>query len=240
MAIAYVQSNKSFTGNSTSSATPFLSNNTAGNFLVAAAIGFGTVTISSIADTLGNNWSLVSQQTLADGTIYYLYAVTNCKGGANTVTITLESSNQPMLLVAEYSGISLTSPLDQLAASTEGASGSYTSGSVTTTVANELLIGVLKCTGGVAATIVPAAGWTERQQERSATVPDIVLLDNIVSSIGTYANSGTFSTSVPDNGALIATFKAQASAPSGGPGTGLPPFGWVNTQGDHYNKRGLR
>jgi hypothetical protein len=30
------------------------------------------------------------------------------------------------------------------------------------------------------------------------------------------------------------------SSPSGGPGTGAPPFGWVNTQGDHYNKRGLR
>jgi hypothetical protein len=41
------------------------------------------------------------------------------------------------------------------------------------------------------------------------------------------------------SGSSIVGVNFTATNIGGGPGTGIPPFGWVNIQGDHYNKHGL-
>jgi hypothetical protein len=242
MAIALVQKAAGLSGGGASFAQAYSSNNTQGNLLVCLTRGFSDIplaTINPVVDSQGNTWVLAVTVTLPSDNFYYIYYAANCKGGANTVTVTYASSTNPIVLLGEYSGIATVSPLDQTnsAVNTTGSSSAYSSGSVTTTVANELLIGLTGNESGLATTMTTTnPSWVNEQQERSGTVPDLAYFDLIVSALGSYSNAGTLSVARAW-GAGIATFKAAGSG--GGPGTGIPPFGWVNIQGDHYNKHGV-
>jgi hypothetical protein len=102
------QSAKNATLAASSLTVAFPAANTSGNLLLLA-IGrwvSGTLgTISSITDSQGNTWALVGSSTIQTNSGQsqsHLYACASCAAGANTITVTVGSSQDLTLIAAEY------------------------------------------------------------------------------------------------------------------------------------------
>jgi chitodextrinase len=214
-AIAYVQSNSASPSTTVSSVgVPFTAAQSAGDFIVIGVSWGSSASISSVADTKGNVYTLAVGPTTFSGAasaIYYAKNIVAATAGANTVTVTFNTATgTPDLRVAEYSGIDTTNPLDVTVVST-GTSATSSSGSATTTNANDLLIGsnaVLSGTSGA------GTGFTKRQ---ISTFDGNILEDEIVSSTGAYTASAPLISSA----AWIMQLAAFKAASSGGDAT--PP-----------------
>jgi hypothetical protein len=197
--ISFVQENPGSCNPCSSTTVPFGSNNTAGNLSVVAINFVDTASLLSVTDTQGNVYVRASGiHNAAGSALAYIYYAKNIKGGANSVTVTLNSSVILEVIVHEYSGLDTVSPLD-VTASSSGVSSSLDSGPATTNFANELIFG-WGPNGGSGPTA--GAGFTAR----STSTGDITE-DKVVSAIGTYDATATL------NGGgnwemQMATFKA--------------------------------
>ena len=207
-AIQLVQSNVngSETGVFNISAS-FPSNNTAGNFLIVtgtAARPAGTITI---ADTAGNTYvpAIGPVSDPAQDVTAYIWYVPNCRGGANTVTLTPTSARPMEIHISEWSGLSPTSPLDQTAAAT-GFGTAVSSGSRTTTTNGELIFGY----SFVVNNGTPGAGFTQIRYVNGD-------LDEYQIQAAAGSVAATFTQASGDWLALMATFK-----PAGPPDTTAP------------------
>ena len=140
-------------------------------------------------DTLGNTYTLAVGPTTASGARQSIYYAKNIKGGSNTVTVTFNQAAAAVdVRVLEYKGLSQTSPLDVTAAGV-GSSTTASSGSATTTSANELIFGADTIATG---TPGPGAGFTTR----IITSPDSdIAEDKIVSTTGSYSATAPVSPS---------------------------------------------
>src|SRR5208282_3831754 len=111
MAPAFVQSQ----GGTTNTASPqniaFSTNNALGNLLVAGGRTNGGATAPAITDTQGNSWTLIDFDNWSGANNFWMAYAPNCKAGANTVIVTL-GGILCSTVIAEYSGVSTTSPLD--------------------------------------------------------------------------------------------------------------------------------
>jgi hypothetical protein len=123
--------------------------NSANSFMHAKVLFRYNGQTNGITDSKGNTWTRYYNATNtadafqdADG-IAAWYA-TNCAAGSNLVTLTVPVSDAFSLVLAEFSGVQLGSPLDQTT-STYGTNAAnpetITSGSITTTQNGELVIG---------------------------------------------------------------------------------------------------
>lgn len=157
MSIALVQS----TGNAaigfgTSFTQAFVSNNTQGNALVAAGFTAGTSGGQTVTDSQNNTgWTLVRQQN-ADFNSYQIsvFVLFNCKAGANTVSLNLNTAENSgnLFCIAEISGVNaVDQPNGQSNASNEGSA--YTTPSITTQIANEIVIAAYQSGGNPTPTI---------------------------------------------------------------------------------------
>ncbi len=161
---------------------------TAGNLNVVA-IGWNddTTTLDSITDTAGNTYILAAGPTrnLNGGATQYLFYAKNiapASAGINVVTITVSSASLtwPETRIAEYSGIDNVSPLDAVAANA-GNSATTDSGQLTTTNANDIIVGV----NYVANTTTEAGpGFTARFINNGN-----ILQDRLTSSTGAYSST---------------------------------------------------
>lgn len=205
MAIAFVQSARADAGS-----VAYGSNNTAGNLLVCCIGTAGDVT--NVTDTAGNTWVKATDGggSLLWGDIWY---VENCLSGANTVTLSGGYSSHQEIAVLEYSGIATTSALDQAQCSAIGNVGlgqQPDSGNVTTTQADELLIGAIAAQS--ANTTTWGASFTELFEFGTGS-RGVTVGERIVASTGTYKATATL-----DAGewyCMIATFKAAAGGGGG-------------------------
>ena len=103
--------------------------------------GDTTSTVSSVTDSKGNTYALVVGPTKATGLTSALYYAKNIAGGSNTMTVKFnQTAAYPNVNVAEYRGLSTTSPLDVSSAAT-GSGTTANSGSATTTSATKLIVG---------------------------------------------------------------------------------------------------
>src|SRR5215831_7042770 len=120
----------------------FSSGNTAGNLIVVYAIWSNTNS-ASVSDSGGNAYAAATARTTwgTNWSAQVFYA-NKIAGGSNTVTATFATAVNSfgVIYIHEYAGIDKTSPLD-VSASAIGTSGAMSSGSVTTTNANDLLFG---------------------------------------------------------------------------------------------------
>jgi len=154
---------------------------TAGDLnIVAVGWNDATSTVSSISDSRGNSYSLAIGPTTGSGIRQSIYYARNIAGGSNTVTVTFNQAAAAVdLRVLEYSGLDTASPLDV----TAGAAGSGTapsSGSATTTAANELIFGA-----GMTTTHFTGAG--SGFTSRIITSPDAdIAEDRTVTATGSY------------------------------------------------------
>lgn len=179
MAIAFVQKvNKTVSNNTTASVSvPGVG---AGHVLIVV-IGWAntTSTISSVSD--GTNTYSVGVATKAGtGVSQAIYYVASAAAGSPTVTVTLSATVSGIdLTIYEFSGVGAVDKT----ASAFGTGTAASSGSVTTTVANELLFGAGTVSNAFSS---GEAGWT------SYITPFSDLMEyDIVSSTGSYAATGT-------------------------------------------------
>lgn len=206
-AIAYVQSNVATQSSSgTTLSASFNAAQSAGNFnVLIIAWSSSTTQAPSISDTNGNTYTLVVGPTRSGTSAQSIYYAKNIASGANAVTATFTASvTYRDMRIAEYSGIDITSPSDGSSGAT-GTGTAITSGSFTTTNANDLLVAG-DYLGG--ATIAPGSGYTQRQLSSLSSIYE----DQIVGSAGSYAGTATQSAT----GWYIMQAAAFKAAVSGG------------------------
>jgi len=156
----------------------------------------------------------------------YAWLDDNCAGGQTAIAITLTGGSGPFgttVTVLEFSNVVTSSALDQ---TTGGESSSFpttfATGNVTTTQAEEVIIGFAATVGSSPPSISgPSSGWTNlaaQSENISGTYIATVASYKIVSSTGTMDYSGTLSGSFGYN-ALILTLKAAAGTQAGGGGS---------------------
>jgi hypothetical protein len=187
----------------TSGSAVFGSNVTLGNLLVCMVDGGAAGGSGTIADTQGNTWTQIFLENSASTNVLQAWYAIAKSTGANTVTVSSLANALNAVLAAEYSGVST---LDQVA-HTHGTTGStFSSPSVTTTHANEILIGIYGDSGGQAGSPAAPTGFTARNGYSIAGQYYGGLTNKVVGSIGTYAAAGITQNGSTNWGAAIATF----------------------------------
>jgi len=150
-----------------------------------------TASVSSVTDTKGNSYVVAVGPTVQTGVatqaIYYAENIAGAAAGGNTVTVTFTvAAVYPDIRIAEYSGVDTVNPLD-VGVGAQGNSATSNSGTVSTTNANDLLVGanlVQSLTTG------PGIGYTSRV----ITSPDgDILEDRVVTAVGSYSATATIS-----------------------------------------------
>jgi hypothetical protein len=187
---------------------PYTAAQTAGNLNVVV-VGWNDViaTVQSVVDSRGNVYQLAVGPTVRAGSatqsIYYAPNIAGAAAGANTVTVTFSPAALfADVRIAEYSGIATTNPVDG-AVGAQGSSTTASSGALTTTNANDLLVAANTVATRANA---PGAGFTAR----IITVPDGDLLeDQIVTAAGSY----TWTSSVTPTGWWVMQMVAFKAAP---------------------------
>lgn len=211
-------------GNPTAVET-FASPNTLGNTLVA--VGFLTTSALPpvITDSLGNPWpsTPVATQPISGGSMgspsIWVMILTNCKAGANTVTI----GTGPTIgdcAVFEIAGVDTVDQVSTLLGNAN-VSGIFTGPSVTTTAAKEALIAVFGAGVGLPSTNpVVNAPFSDLTETPVAplNVPYCCAGIRIVSAIGTYSAAATMTASEVGCGAILL---GMYTPTSGGPGSYL-------------------
>src|SRR5258708_32368133 len=191
MAISVVQSTK-FTGSSGS----FVSNTAAGNCVVVCVADNGPTGAALVsAVTLGGSADNFAQAISASASTHQMAAIwvdKNCAGGVKTIAVTISGGSDPIVFIYEVSSIDTASPVDKTAGAT-GTSNAWSSGATaTTTVANEIFIGL----GSVhdQGTVTPPAGFTNQAVTAGGgAINQAVAGFNIVAATGTATYTGTAS-----------------------------------------------
>jgi hypothetical protein len=141
------------------------------------SVGSGSA-ISSITDSQGNTFTQVgSDLTSPGGNKNRVYYANNILGGADTVTITLSTSNFMEVFLSEYSGVDTVNPVDVTVGNT-GVAGSVTSGIATTTTPGDKIYGF--CFGDWSCLV--GSGFTVRSNLNNNLVEDMT-----ATTIGSYA-----------------------------------------------------
>lgn len=183
---------------------------TAGNLIVVNVGSFiGTGSLSGVADTQTNSYSIVDEYIQGSG--FYLYVATyyayNVAGGAsNEITATFSSAAEYRWISAiEYSGVlSGSDPLDQNNNNTAYAT-QVAPGSITPTSDGQLIVvNVLDENGTLTGT--PDTGWTERYDGASEYGNHVV---DIVQETAAAINEGTVLSAIATWGAVVGSFKPE-------------------------------
>jgi len=114
-------------------------------------------------------------------------------------------------IIAEYSGVLASSPLDTTSSAT-GSGTAITCGTLTTTNANDLLIVTVQLVGG-ATFSSPSSGFTIESQATQPGYTASMMMDSVVSSTGSYSPSVTSNTS-SSWVCIAAAYKAAAAPPA--------------------------
>ena len=186
--ISFVQLNSSTPQSpQTSVLIPYNAPQFAGDLNIVV-VGWNDVshTVSSVTDTLGNHYTAAAgpTQNSAGGlsqTIYYAKNISAAGAGANTVTVTFNAAAAyPDIRILEYSGASVTAPVD-ITSSATGNSATSATTAVTTTNANDLLFAANMVSTGTPGS---GSGFTSRL----ITSPDgDIVEDRLVTATGSYS-----------------------------------------------------
>lgn len=212
MAISEVQSKIAHANSAASVGVLLDSSVTAGSLLVCVisiydASASGTYTIS---DDQSNSWSEIYEtEYLSNYTAGYAYAL-NANSGTTTVTVDCgDEASFLTAVVVEVSGIKTSAALDQNNENDQGLSSTWDSNNITTTEADEYLLGFVTHDGGNI-TLSEDAEFDPyvQEEEDGSTYMPINVGSRIVSSTLTESFSGTLGTTAIVYSA-IASFEAE-------------------------------
>jgi hypothetical protein len=192
-AIAFVQVNAATPQSpALTVAVPYAGAQTAGNLnVVVVGWNDATAQVQSVVDSRGNTYQRAVGPTVRAGSgtqsIYYAANIVGAAAGANTVTVSFSPAAAfADIRIAEYRGIATVNPVD-VAVGAQGSSTASSSGALTTTNANDLLV--------AANTVAthntgPGTGFASR----IITSPDgDILEDRIVTTAGSYTGTAPVS-----------------------------------------------
>ncbi len=191
---------------------------TAGNLnIVVVGWNDTSASVQSVKDSAGNTYTLAIGPTSGISLRQSIYYASGIRSGSNTVTVTFnQAAIYPDIRVLEYSGVS---KLD-VTTSASGNSGVASSGSATTTSANELIF-----SANMVYTWVSAAG--SGFTARVITPYGDIAEDQTVSATGSYSASAALGSSGPWVMQMVTFSPGSGSAPSvtavspnSGPATG--------------------
>ena len=207
--LAFVQGNSADPqGQNTQVAVTYAAAQAAGDLNVVV-VGWhdSAAQVSSVTDSMGNSYALAVGPTVQSGTatqaIHYAKNIVGAAAGGNRVTVVFNvGANSPDIRIAEYAGVDPNNPVDVVAAA-QGTGTLSSSGSVTTTNANDLLVGANLVQQG---TTGPGAGYTSRV----ITHPGSDILDDEIVS-----TTGSYSATAPLNGGarIMQMVALRAAAP---------------------------
>lgn len=197
--IVKVQSPAASTGNS-GTASGTYSSTGAGNLLVAAVVS-RTVTVDT-----PSGWTLAAKNETSATKCYLFYRANN-PGGITSFSTSLSASNRWVVMLAEYSGVATSSPLDQADTASVG-DPPVTVGPITTTTPKQLLISVISDLDYDDTFVASGDGFAILSQADNGFAEG-VLLERVVASTGSY--SATLTAGGRDG--VIASFKAKVLTP---------------------------
>lgn len=175
----------------------------------------GTSSLTNLTDSKGNTpVQIGSEITGASSWKVRVYRAWNITGGSgHTATLTQPDCT---LHLIEIRGVDTSSPQDQVNNQNDAAS-PFTSPAITTTVADEILIGYHTCDGATGSTFTHGNSFTEIQSETNGNLywPSASSY-RIVSSTGTYNTSVTIASSPGNTNNFIISLKI-----AGGGGTSI-------------------
>lgn len=168
------------------------------------------VSVTNVTDSASNTYTQAYLR--ANGTSIELgcYYLLNCGTGITSVTANFGASTDIGMWVWEFSGLATSSALDGTPVSASGSSTAPASGNLTTTNANDLLIGGIVWPSHSTTLSGTTTGFTQETKQNGGNNSELQAAYQIVSATGSYSFSGTLSASKPW-AAGIAAFKAAAS-----------------------------
>ena len=167
----------------TSEPVAYSSNQASGDFNVVAVNSSTGVTITSVVDSEGNSYALAVGPLVnsSEGSVVSIYVASGIKAGPNTVVVNFSGSTWNEIQIAEYAGIT---GLD-VSAISSGNGNAQSSGSATTTNANDILVSYVEIAASGSPTV--GSGFTKR----ITPLWNSGLEDKSVSSPGSYSATWT-------------------------------------------------
>jgi hypothetical protein len=176
---------------STTGTGTFGSNLTAGNCLAISVETAAGVALSSVTDTLGHLWTIVTNANNVSGGRLTMAYCNNCRAGACTVTVTIASSGTASFAFAEYSGVGSIAHNRTLADANATATGNSTAPQASATPQQSgslLVVGAGSIVGG--STYTGSNSCTTRQT--SSGTYDAAIGDKVLSTTSIAAATGGF------------------------------------------------
>jgi hypothetical protein len=209
--IALVQIVSVDAGSALSSTHAFPAANSAGNWIGVAVRVWPAGQTVTVSDSRGNTYrQAVHIRETTDGMTLALFYAENVAGGSNSVTVRNSQSGGTLrFAIFEYSGIARLNSLDATASS-QGTSGSPSSGGMTTSAAGALVIGLVSTANP--RTLTAASGYVV-QGRVPATDTKLFILELRQASAGPITASGALNSS-DDWAAVAAAFRAAATVPN--------------------------
>ena len=213
-AVSFVQSTSTDCGKVTQCTITFGSPTTAGDFFVVSSWIVAqnrTVTVTSTQGDSFSNAFKIEAPTTAETGIYY---APNVGGGTTSLSVSISGAAAFMdFIIAEYSGVAASNPLDKVSTST-ATSAHPTTGSVTTSNANELLVSIAGSNDNGENINSVGTPWTFDRSQLCINVGKC-LADAYLVATSTLTTSSTFTMSQSAvEAAGLATFNAATSSPA--------------------------
>jgi hypothetical protein len=157
---------------------------TAGDLnLVVVGWNDTSATVQSVTDSVGNSYALAAGPLTGTALTQSIYYAKNILAASNSVTVTFsKAAASPDVRILEYKGLNTTAPLDVTAGAsgTSGSNATVSSGSATTTSANELILGA-----GITNGAFSTAGTSFKAEV--ITADGDIAEDEVVSATGSYS-----------------------------------------------------
>ena len=187
------------TASSTSLAGSFPTATTAGDLLVLSASQYTGATnrITSVTDTAGNTWTRIGSGYYvsghnSEGEMWYSPSAKS----TTTVTVHTASAATVSFEVLEFAGVAAASPLE-VATGTSNTGTAASSGSVTSTVANELVVGFVAGHNNAEAISVTSPGYTtQTEQTSTGSIATVITGYQVLASPGAQSFTGSFGTAM--------------------------------------------
>jgi len=169
-----------------------------GDLLVLSASEYNGATnhITSVTDTAGNNWKLIGSYNTAahnsNGEMWY------AANASPTVAVTVHNSSAAFVSfeVQEFAGMATTGPL-VVSSGMSNTGTAANSGTVTSTAANELAVGLVAGHANAEPIAVTSPGYTNQAQHTTTgSIATIVTGYQVLGSPGPQNYSGSFGTAM--------------------------------------------
>jgi hypothetical protein len=168
---------------------------------------------SDVSDSSGSTWYLNSSNAWnGTGDNQYVFTALDAANGADTVTFNsgiLTTASDASAVLFALSNADTAVPIDVLGAFQSGASNSP-SASVTSTVTDDMVVGLLSTWSGI--TVTATSGFTAISRADDGTATQTYAEEETVGSAGTYSSSPSITGSSPDWG-IEAIAVAEAFTP---------------------------